>query len=259
MQARAYRFTLIELLVVIAIVAILASLLLPSLSKAKELSKRMACAGNVRQLAQTDFIYASDYQYFTPFDSGSSSSSYDRDWHVNLLAYIKPGYSYWSSADPIGTLAQTLRRTAFECPSREYVPTGSGGLQSGQFSYAVNSFMYLIKDSGASGAINVIVNGYSIKNYANCAVKPEAKVSDGYGMGFQPSSIVLLGDTGQQYSNGYAQHFYCDVVTAWQGSDSYASACRHSQKGNVAAMDGHVASVPKSGLSNYIHIRQAYQ
>src|SRR5205085_2241914 len=59
-------FTLIELLVVVAIIAILASMLLPSLAKAKEAGKRISCVNNLKQMGMSSTMYAQDHRGLYP-------------------------------------------------------------------------------------------------------------------------------------------------------------------------------------------------
>jgi len=112
-ESGARGFTLIELLVVIAIIAILASILFPVFSRAREKARQASCSSNLRQIGTAFTLYVQDYDDLLPDR---------RDLKDSLPGGYRP-WSTWPPSDPRGgwavlTLAPYTRNTAlWACPS----------------------------------------------------------------------------------------------------------------------------------------------
>lgn len=110
-RKRKLGFTLIELLVVIAIIALLISILLPSLSRARELSKRLVCMSNIKGIGTSCKIYANDNSESFPIPPFDGSLLAEDD----MVEYTAPNHTIAGETHP-GQVGMDRHEESFSLP-----------------------------------------------------------------------------------------------------------------------------------------------
>jgi len=123
-------FTLVELLVVVAVIAVLASLLLPAVSRAKQAAHSAVCKSNLRQYGQAVQMYLNDFHVYPPYAMRNSAAEKALWWRDRVREY--------TAAKPIGAIYQPASASGIElCPSYDRAP-GWQGRGGGFGSYGYN-------------------------------------------------------------------------------------------------------------------------
>ena len=203
-----FSFTLIELLVVIAIIAILASMLLPSLKGARDRAKSIKCVSNLRQLYTGIMFYENDNNGFLPTYSVDTSNDVQR------------AATWWWALQNTYAIKSSAANNVYECPAWRTNAT--------------------LTSPGADGRVYGM-NGYASwrwdKQNPNGYPPPRLHTDCRY-----PAETILLHD-GFSYFGGKPQSWNTDDQRGlWLNS----ICVRHANGFNVVYFDGHVGRVVTS-------------
>lgn len=270
-------FTLIELLVVIAIIALLLSVLLPGLRKAKDKTKDIICRAHLKGIGVAMLLYLDDNQS----RAFNNSQSNGHLWYDNNGTVITPdNASWWPDAYwAVGYADYTQDEKAFSCPSfvlkdaaslmysdRANYQTTRTNLKRAA-GYALNSFFFLDPEaaSGSSNKNNRKIS--TLKSPSRFVITHdhmEPKI-EGDSSGTDQGDMLYIpqGDSYnlRHYRTGNRQEYYKDIFrhskknTAWDEPSQLAARIPQINKtpnGNANAVfaDGSVDKIMETTGQN---------
>jgi prepilin-type N-terminal cleavage/methylation domain-containing protein/prepilin-type processing-associated H-X9-DG protein len=213
-QSRRRAFTLIELLVVIAIIAILAGMLLPALSGAKEMAKRISCVNDMKQLTIALTMYADDNEGQFPIRQGGSSNTWP--------AALQDGYKN----------LKVLR-----CPSDSFYPTNFGASSSIAALAAPRSYIF-----------NGFNDYFSISNPPPSGSSvPESAIVD-------PSDTIVFGEKETESGHWWMDYSMLDDARELDQSRHGTGARIDAGGSNYAFADGSARFLPFGKSLNPVNL-----
>jgi len=194
-------FTLVELLVVIGIIALLISVLLPVLGRARAVANDTVCESNLRQVTLAMLMYANDYHGLLPPAVYPPNSTTPTPWHVEVWQDVM--HTPFSLTDPTGGGTYSyLAHTPFECPcaalSREIDPPNPDGYDSND--HRANGYALNIYLPGSGGQATAQIPGSLTASETALSGESKRPLAVQF-----LSDAILLADS-KNYFMGYFDH-----------------------------------------------------
>jgi prepilin-type N-terminal cleavage/methylation domain-containing protein/prepilin-type processing-associated H-X9-DG protein len=237
-------FTLIELLVVIAIIALLLSIIVPALRKAKETAQSVVCRNHLRTLALANQVYASHWKnWYVPVIDTTMTPRGEPTWNSNTEFRNIVGLQ-----DKAVTSSYVMPKE-YLCPS-DTQSNEAYWAQAGVIYKNFVSYGYNFTDWSADSKKPVSWSGNIPVSTWACRYQTNDITSSGTKIMFVDSGDIWVIMAGANYTK-YWNQFGQDIVRYRAAGSWYPTYYRHKQGANVAFFDGHVDFLKKESLFYY--------